>query len=82
MWQRAMIGNILLFPAAVVVVTMFLNMISVHYESISSIPLSVMLKMAGIWLFVALPLSVAGTIFGRHWMVKNEFPCRVNSVAR
>jgi transmembrane 9 superfamily protein 3 len=82
MWQRAMIGNILLFPVLVAIVTMFLNMIAVHYESISTVPLSVLLKMAAIWLLVAMPLSVFGTIFGRHWMVKSEFPCRVNSVAR
>ena len=41
-----------------------------------------LLKMLGIWLFVSLPLSVAGTIFGRHWMGKYEAPCRVNSIPR
>jgi hypothetical protein len=38
--------------------------------------------MLAIWLFVSLPLSVAGTIFGRHWMGKYEPPCRVNSIPR
>jgi hypothetical protein len=36
----------------------------------------------GIWIFVALPLSVCGTIFGRHWVGKYEPPCRVNSIPR
>ena len=38
-----------------------LNTIAVHYDTIGALPVSVMLKMAAIWLFVALPLSVGGT---------------------
>lgn len=29
-------------------------------------------------MFVALPLAVVGTIFGRHWSGKTDAPCRVN----
>lgn len=59
-----------------------LNVIAVQYDTISALPLSVILKMVAIWLFVALPLSVVGTIFGRHWLGKSDFPCRVNSMVR
>lgn len=81
-WQRAMLANIVLFPGVVTLVTLFLNGVSVHYESVSAIPLSVMLRMAAVLVLVAVPLSVIGTLFGRNWMGKSEFPCRVNSVAR
>lgn len=81
-WQKAMMSTILLFPCVVVFVTAVLNCIAMYYDTISAIPLSVILKMAAIWLFVALPLSIVGTIFGRHWMGKSEPPCRVNSIPR
>jgi hypothetical protein len=38
--------------------------------------------MLAIWAFVAMPLAVVGTIFGRHWMGKYEPPCRINSIPR
>jgi transmembrane 9 superfamily member 3 len=59
-----------------------LNMISVSYDAMSAIPISVIIKMIAIWLFVSLPLSVGGTIFGRHWHSKFDIPCRVNSIPR
>lgn len=81
-WQKTMIFTILLFPTIVMVVTAFLNCIAVYYDTISAIPFSVIVKMIAIWAFVALPLAVAGTIFGRNWMNKYEPPCRVNSIPR
>jgi len=81
-WQKTMICTILLFPALVVAVTFALNCVAVGYGTISAIPISVIVKMIAIWLFVAMPLSVAGTIFGRHWSGKNDPPCRVNSIPR
>lgn len=42
----------------------------------------VIVKMVSIWLFVALPLSVIGTIFGRHWLGRVETPTRINSIPR
>lgn len=81
-WQKTMIFTILLFPSIVMVVTAFLNCIAVYYDTISAIPFSVIVKMIAIWAFVALPLAVAGTIFGRNWMNKYEPPCRVNSIPR
>ena len=57
-------------------------MIAVHYDTIGALPMHVIMKMAAIWLFVAVPLSVVGTIFGRHWSVKSDVPCRVNNIPR
>jgi hypothetical protein len=77
-----MLCTILLLPACIVAVTSVLNSIAISYDTISAIPFSVFLKMLAIWLFVSLPLSVVGTIFGRHWMGKYDPPCRVNSIPR
>lgn len=77
-WQQTMITTILLFPAIVSLVAMALNVIAVHYDTIGALPFPVILKMVAIWVFVALPLAVVGTIFGRHWSGKTDAPCRVN----
>lgn len=81
-WQKTMICTVLLFPVLVLSVTMVLNTIARGYESMSAIPFSVMVKIVAIWAFVSLPLSVVGTILGRHWSSKYEAPCRVNSIPR
>ena len=81
-WQKAMLCTIALFPAIIVCVTSALNIIAVQYDTISALPILVILKMVAIWVFVALPLSVVGTIFGRHLSAKYEPPCRVNSISR
>ncbi|CAN0091255.1 unnamed protein product [Phaeothamnion confervicola] len=57
-------------------------MIALYHDTINTIPFGVIVKMFAIWLFVSLPLAVAGTLFGRHWGGKNSFPCRVNSIPR
>mmetsp|Transcript_60971 Transcript_60971/g.120026 ORF Transcript_60971/g.120026 Transcript_60971/m.120026 type:complete len:602 (-) Transcript_60971:135-1940(-) len=81
-WQKTMVYTIALFPAIVVSVIFVLNNIAIYYDTISAIPASVIVKMIAIWAFVALPLAVVGTIFGRHWNGKYEPPCRVNSIPR
>ena len=52
--------TIFLYPAIVVAVTAGLNFIAIYYETISVIPVGVVLKMIAIWFFVALPLAIAG----------------------
>ena len=81
-WQKAMICTILLFPMLVVGVIFLLNSVAIYYDTISAIPFGVIMKMIAIWLFVALPLSVVGTLFGRNISGKYDAPCRVNSLPR
>lgn len=81
-WQKTMVYTILLFPTIAAMVAAALNFIAVYYDTISAIPVMVLLKMLSIWIFVALPLSVVGTVAGRHWSGKYEPPCRVNSIPR
>lgn len=81
-WQKVMIFTTALFPCFVFMMNIVLNWISMVYSSMSSIPVVVALKIVAIWLFVALPLSMVGTIIGRHFNCKYEPPCRVNSIPR
>jgi len=81
-WQKTMVCTISLFPFIVCIVTSMLNGVAVYYDTISAIPLMVIVKMLSIWIFVSLPLSVVGTVAGRHWSGKYEPICRVNSIPR
>jgi hypothetical protein len=81
-WQQVMIFTILLFPSFSVTVIAILNTISIYYDTIGAIPFVVILKMCAIWLFVSVPLTIVGTIFGRHWLKKSDIPCRINSIPR
>ena len=81
-WQKTMVLSIILFPGLVVAVSAGLNTVAIYYDTVNAIPAMVIFKMVGIWLFVALPLAVVGTIFGRHLVGKVDTPCRVNSIPR
>jgi hypothetical protein len=59
-----------------------LPQIAEYYDTTNALHLSTIFKMFAIWLFVSFPLTVVGTMFGRHWGGKSDFPCRVNSMAR
>lgn len=75
-WQKTMVSTIILYPSLICLVGLALNTVAVHYETLGALPITVILKMVAIWLFVALPLAVVGTIFGRHWGGKHDAPCR------
>eukprot|EP01038_Epipyxis_sp_PR26KG_P006465 gene6465-8894_t len=81
-WQLTMLCTILLLPVIVISIISVLNSVAIYYDTISALPASVFIKMGAIWAFIAMPLAVVGTIFGRHWMGKYEPPCRVNSIPR
>ena len=81
-WQKAMIATCLLLPIVVVTTISILNSIAIYYDTVNAIPALVITKMVAVWLFVSFPLSIIGTIFGRHFVGKSELPCRVNSIPR
>jgi transmembrane 9 superfamily member 3 len=81
-WQKTMICTFVFFPCVIISVITVLNAIAIYYDTISAIHAMVIVKMVSIWLFVSLPLSVVGTIFGRHWSGRAETPCRINTVPR
>lgn len=81
-WQKTMLLTVLFFPTVVVSIVFCLNLIAEYYDTTNALHLSTIFKMFAIWLFVSFPLTVVGTMFGRHWGGKSDFPCRVNSMAR
>lgn len=90
LWQAVMAMTVLLLPTVTVSILSLLNFVSLLYGTIHTIPFLVILKLFLIWVFVSVPLSVLGTMLGRHAGKSgvggggplDHFPCRVNAIPR
>lgn len=82
-WQQTMIYTILLFPGIIATIVFLLNSIASFYDTISVIPFwSVVMPLTAVYGLVVFPLTVLGTVLGRHLSSKHDPPCRVNSIPR
>mmetsp|Transcript_6218 Transcript_6218/g.9808 ORF Transcript_6218/g.9808 Transcript_6218/m.9808 type:complete len:604 (+) Transcript_6218:50-1861(+) len=81
-WIRCMLITALLLPSVCFMFALILNMISYYYRTIHVVPLSTLFWITLIWLVVALPLTVLGTVIGRNRNAGAKFPCRVNALPR
>ena len=81
-WMRTMLLTAMLVPGAATVIAAKLNLLSLYYSTLSMVPVSTFFAVLAIFLFIALPLVVIGTLLGRHASPEADFPCRVNSLPR
>jgi len=86
-WQGVLLLTIVIPPIIVTSIVSILNVISIYYGTISTITFLVILKLFLLWIFISVPLTVIGTLLGRHQFVSKDkvsdaFPCRVNSIPR
>ncbi|KAF9310667.1 hypothetical protein BG003_008305 [Podila horticola] len=81
-WVRAMFLTAAFWPGSVVLVTSLNNSIAIYYTSSRAIPFGTMVAVLVIWLFIVLPLTFVGTILGKNWAGKADFPCRVHPIPR
>ncbi|KAL7572352.1 hypothetical protein ACA910_021564 [Epithemia clementina (nom. ined.)] len=88
LWQLVMGMTVLLLPTVTVLILSFLNLVSLIYGTINTIPFLVIIKLFFIWVFISVPLCVVGTMLGRHGgsdpskSPLEHFPCRVNAIPR
>lgn len=81
-WKKTLLFTTCFFPLIVFGVVFCLNLISIYYDTLNTIPIAVMLKVVAIWVFISFPLNVVGTVLGRQWNGKPDFPCRVTALPR
>jgi len=81
-WIKAMALTATIFPGSAFLVTLFLNFIANHYDSLAEIPPSTYVAVISIWAFICCPLVFIGTIVGRNWNGIAKYPCRINPVPR
>ena len=78
-WKIAMAATASLIPVVTLSVLFVLNGISIAYGT-HSIPTTAAISLLLLWLFVAVPLTVAGTLLGRHMNPNASWPCRVHAI--
>ncbi|CAI8002148.1 Transmembrane 9 superfamily member 3 [Geodia barretti] len=81
-WIKQMVCGAALFPALICGTAFLINFVAIYYHASRAIPILTMLAVAGICLFVILPLNLVGTILGRNISGTPDNPCRVNTVPR
>jgi len=96
-WQGVMALTAVLLPTLFVSILSILNFVAVYYGTIYQMPFFAIFKIFILWVFVSVPLSIIGTLMGRHSTPfslifkgkskpraagTSDFPCRVNSIPR
>ena len=93
-WQLTMALTVILLPTVTVSVLSILNSFALTYGTVNYIPFFAIVKLFFIWIFVSVPLTVLGTLMGRHAKIpgiansgkgagpSEGFPCRVNAIPR
>ena len=81
-WKRAMILSSALLPIFTCAVGLIVNAVAVYHGTINTVTITTMLTLMASYLFVIMPLHVAGTVLGRNACGKVDFPCRVNTLPR
>lgn len=66
-WIKVMILSGSLFPLVCLVAVIFMNSVTSYYRSSSIVPLSFILRIVALWLFISFPLHMVGTIIGRRF---------------
>merc|ERR1712086_572350 len=81
-WQGAMGLTLALLPMLAFSIMSVLNAIALGYGTANVIPFGVIVRVTAIWTFLSIPLTVIGTLLGRHAGRRAAFPCRGNSIPR
>ncbi|XP_014219614.1 transmembrane 9 superfamily member 3 [Copidosoma floridanum] len=80
-WIKQMLLSAFMLPVLVCGTAFFINFIAIYYAS-RAIPFGSMVAVTCICIFVILPLTLVGTVFGRNLSGTPDAPCRVNAVPR
>lgn len=79
-WIRAMLTSLLTVPFLVTTVTVSLSILAYLQSSTATLPLFSLVEVLGLFLFVAVPLHVEGTILGRSYLSDPKYPYQVSMV--
>jgi transmembrane 9 superfamily protein 3 len=81
-WIRTMIVTACLFPFFIATSAFLLNFIAIAYSALIAIPFKTMVSVVAMWACITVPLVFLGTIVGRNFAGKPDFPCRINPYPR
>ena len=81
-WIKQTLLGASIFPGLVCTNSFLINFIAISYHSAKAIPFTSMIAIAAICLFIILPLTLVGAVFGRNISGTPSPPCRINPVPR
>jgi len=82
-WVQCVLTTAALFPAPVVVVFIWVNSIAIAHGSTSALPLTAILTVTALYVFIAFPLLVFGGIMAKNYANADfNAPTRTTKVAR
>jgi len=81
-WQWNIVTTACIFPVPLGVVFAWVNTIAWNSSSTAALPITTILLMCSILVFVHFPLTVFGAIVGRNMTSEFKPPCRKNMAAR
>mmetsp|Transcript_32498 Transcript_32498/g.56196 ORF Transcript_32498/g.56196 Transcript_32498/m.56196 type:complete len:582 (-) Transcript_32498:603-2348(-) len=81
-WIKTMVYSALVIPVPLAVIGFLLNTIAILYSSSAAIPFVSMLQVLALFLFLCLPIHLGGTMIGKNFWSKQEFPIKVSPVSQ
>ncbi len=81
-WGKSLLITCAMYPVLAILITFLLNVISFYYESISAIPVTVIIYMLAIWVFISIPISFLGCRMGQSFSGTFNPSCKITSVER
>jgi len=83
MWARCVLLTAILFPVPVASVFSWVNTLAFLHGSTSALPFGALVTIIALYLFISLPLTLAGGIFAKNFGEKDmKAPTRTTKVAR
>jgi hypothetical protein len=83
LWVRCILLTATLFPVPVVTVFMWVNSVALAHGSTSALPVTAVLTVAALYVFICFPLTVFGGILAKNWASADfNAPTRTTKVAR
>lgn len=79
-WTRTALTTALLYPGTVLAIGAALNTVALAHRSLAAVPWGGVAGVLGLWLLLAVPLSLVGTVVGRNWAGAPDAPCRVKRI--
>ena len=81
-WVWNIVATAFVFPAPLAAVFVLNNSVAAAHRSTAALPITTILVIFALFLFVTLPLTVIGGVVGRNTTGRYEAPCRTNKQPR
>ncbi|CAG9466923.1 unnamed protein product [Pedinophyceae sp. YPF-701] len=79
-WIRTMVLTSVFFPGVVFGVAFCINVVALFYGSLAAASPGTVALIVAMWALISFPMTLIGTVTGRHWNGAPDNPCRVKRI--